>query len=51
MSKLEKVFKDINVTCVNKIRITETVVFSISTYGSDNWTMRRNEGKDFMLLS
>jgi hypothetical protein len=38
-TKLEKIMKDWNVMVATKIKITETIIFPIVTYGSESWTM------------
>ena len=43
MSKLERILKDKNVTEKNKIKIAETLVFPIFTFGSESWTMRNKD--------
>ena len=45
MSKLERFLKDKHVTTQTKIKIPETLVFPIVTYGSESWTMRRKDRK------
>ena len=52
MSKLERFLKDKNVTKQIKIKIAQTLVFPIVTYGSESWTMRKKDRKkkNLMLL-
>jgi hypothetical protein len=42
MSKLERILKDKYVAKKNKIKIAESLVFPIATYGSESWTMWKN---------
>jgi hypothetical protein len=44
MTKLEKIMKDRAVT-VTKIKIAETIIFPIVTYGSESWTVRKKDRK------
>ena len=45
MSKLERILKDKNVTEKNKIKIAETLVFPIFTFGSESWATRYKDRK------
>jgi hypothetical protein len=45
MTKLEKIMKDRDITKATKIKIAETIIFPIVTYGSERWTMRKRERK------
>ena len=47
MSKLERDLKDKNVTKQTNIKIAETLVFPIVTYGSESWTTRKKDKKCF----
>jgi hypothetical protein len=37
--------KDRDITKATKIKIAETIIFAIVTYGSESWTMRKRERK------
>jgi hypothetical protein len=43
MIKLEKLVKDRDVMVATKIKIAETIIFLIVTYGSQSWTVRRKD--------
>jgi hypothetical protein len=45
MTKLEKNMKDRDVTEATKIKIAETIIFPIVTYGSESWTVQKKERK------
>ena len=45
MTKLEKIMKDQDVTEATKIKIAETILFPIVTYGSESWTVRKKDRK------
>jgi hypothetical protein len=45
MTKLEKIVKDRDVTKATKIKIVETIIFPIVTYGSKSRTVRKKERK------
>ena len=51
MGKMERIFKDKNITKQTKIKIAQTLVFPIITYGSKSWTMRKKDRKNLMLLN
>jgi hypothetical protein len=50
MINLEKIMKDRDVTVKTKSKIVETI-FSIVTYRSESWIVRKKERKKLMLLS
>ena len=50
VSKLEIILKDKNVTKQTKIKISQTLVFPIVTYGSKSWTMRKKDRKKNLML-
>jgi hypothetical protein len=43
MTKLGKIMKVRYVTEATKIKIAETIIFPIVTYGSESWTVRKKE--------
>jgi hypothetical protein len=43
MTKLEKIMKARDVAKATKIKIAETIIFPIVTYGSESWTKRKKE--------
>jgi hypothetical protein len=45
MTKLEKIMKDRDVVEATKIKIAETIIFPIVTYGSKSWTVKKKERK------
>ena len=46
IGKLERILKNKNVTKKKKkIKIAETLVFSIVTHGTESWTMRNKDRK------
>jgi len=45
MTKLEKIMKDRDVTEATKIRIAETIIFPIVTYGSESWMVQKKYRK------
>ena len=45
MTKLEKIMKDRDVTVATKVKIADTVIFPIATYGSESWTVRKKDRK------
>ena len=45
MSQLEIILKDKNVTKQTKIKIAETLVFPVVTYGTESLTMKKKDRK------
>jgi hypothetical protein len=45
MIKLDKMMKDRDVTVATKVKIAETMIFPIVTYGSESWTVRKKDRK------
>jgi hypothetical protein len=45
MIKQEKLMKDRDVIVATKIKIAETIIFPIVTYGSESWTVRKKDRK------
>jgi hypothetical protein len=45
IAKLDQIFKDSDITKVTKIKIVETLVFTVVTYGSMCWTVRKRDWK------
>jgi hypothetical protein len=45
MTKLKKIMKDWDMTEAVKIKIAETIIFPIVTYGTESWTVRKKERK------
>ena len=41
MGKLERVMKDRDVSRGLKIRLVQTLVFPVVTYGSESWTLKK----------
>jgi hypothetical protein len=46
MTKLEKIMKDRDITKATKIKIAETLIFPIVTYGSKSWMDNAEKGKE-----
>jgi hypothetical protein len=45
IAKLDKILKDSDITKGTKIKIVETLVFPVVTYGSESWTVRKRDRK------
>ena len=45
MAKLGYIMKDKNISHKTKVKLTETLVFPIVTYGSESWTMKKQKRK------
>jgi len=45
MGKLERVWKDRDISQRTKLRIVKTLVFPVATYGCKTWTIKEEERK------
>jgi len=45
MGKLERVWKDRDISQKTKLRIVKTLVFTVVTYGCETWTIKEAERK------
>jgi hypothetical protein len=45
MTKLEKIMKDQDVMVATKVKIAETIIFPIVTYGNESWTVQKKYRK------
>jgi len=43
MGKLERVWKDRDISQSTKLRIVKTLVFPVATYGCETWTIKKGE--------
>ena len=43
MAKLGYIMKEKNISNRTKVKLTETLVLPIVTYGSESWTMKKGE--------
>ena len=51
MTKLWYIMKDTILSSKSKVRLTETLVFPIATYGSESWTMKKGKESEWIFLS
>ena len=51
MTNLDSVLKSRDVTLPTKIHLVKAVVFPIVTYGCENWTIKKVECQELMLLN
>jgi hypothetical protein len=45
IAKLDKILKDSDIRKGTKIKLVETIVFPVVTYGSESWTVRKRDRK------
>ena len=45
MTNLDSVLKSRDITLLTKVHIVKAMVFPVVTYGSENWTIKKAEGR------
>ena len=43
MTNLDSIFKSRDITLPTKVRLVKAMVFSVVTYGCENWTVKKAE--------
>ena len=51
MTNLDRVFKSRAITLPTKVHLIKAMVFPVVMYGSDNWTVKKAEHEELILLS
>ena len=51
MTNLDSILKSRDITLPTKIPVVKAVVFSVVMYGCENWTIKKAEPKELMLLN
>ena len=51
MTNLDSIFKSRDVTLPTKVRLVKAMLFPVVTYGCENWTVKKAERKELMLLN
>ena len=51
MTNLDSILKSRDITLLTKVRVVKAMVFPVAMYGCDNWTIRKAEHKELMLLN
>ena len=51
MTNLDSILKSRDVTLPTKVRLVKAMVFPVVMYGCKNWTIKKAEHKELMLLN
>ena len=51
MTNLESIFKRRDTTLPKKVRLVKAMVFPVVMYGCENWTVKKAEHEELMLLN
>ena len=51
MSNLDSIFKSRDITLPTKVRLVKAMVFPVVMYGCENWTVKKDEHQELMLLN
>ena len=51
MTNLDSIFKSRDITLPTKVRLVKAMVFPVVMYGSENWTVKKAEHEELILLS
>ena len=51
MTNLDSIFKSRDITLPTKVHLVKAMVFPVVMYGCENWTVKKAETKELMLLN
>ena len=51
MTKLDGIFKSRDITLPTKVHLVKAIVFPVVMYGCENWTVKRLNTEELMLLN
>ena len=51
MTNLDSIFKNKDITLPTKVRLVKAMVFPVVMYGCENWTVKKAEHEELMLLN
>ena len=51
MTNQDSILKSRDITLRTKVRLVKAMVFPVVMYGSENWTMKKAEREELMLLN
>ena len=51
MTNLDSIFKSRDITLPTKVHLVKAMVFPVVMYGCENWTVKKAERKELMLLN
>ena len=51
MTNLDSIFKSRDITLPTKVHLVKAMVFPVVMYGCENWTIKKAEYQELMLLN
>ena len=51
MTNLDSIFKSRDITLSTKVRLVKAMVFPVVIYGHENWTIKKADAEELMLLN
>ena len=51
MTNLDSIFKSRDITLPTKVRLIKAMVFPVVMYGYENWTIKKADAEELMLLN
>ena len=51
MTNLDSIFKSREITLSTKVHLVKAMIFPVLMYGCESWTIKKDEAKEFMILS
>ena len=51
MTNLDGILKSRDITLPTKVHLVKAMVFPVVMYGCESWTIKKDEAKEFMILS
>ena len=51
MTNLDSILKSRDITLPAKVHLVKTMVFPVVMYGCENWTIKKDEAKELMILN
>ena len=51
MTNLDSIFKRRDITLPTKVHLVKAMVFPVVMYECESWTVKKAEGKEFLLLN
>ena len=51
MTNLDSILKSRDITWLTKVRLVKAMVFAVAMYGCKNWTIKKAEHQELMLLN
>ena len=51
MTNLDSIFKSRDITLLTKVRLVKAIVFPVVMYGCENWTVKKAEAEELVVLN